>query len=151
MIQYPEGLPYPEQTGYGFTPTSPIKRTAMQSGRSRTRRNYASVPTTASVSWSMNAVQAQLFESWFEDALISGTQWFECPISSPQGDKLYRCKFVDIYNGPAYDGPGQWRFTALLELFERPVLKGGWAVYAPSFMLYMSQLDKALNQEWPEA
>ena len=151
MIQYPEGLPYPERTGYGFTPTSPIRRTISQSGRARIRRNKSSVPTVASVSWSMSNAQAQLFESWWEEVLISGTAWFECPMSSRMGDKLYRARFVDIYNGPLEHGHEHWRFTAMLELYERPILRGGWALYAPDYMRYMSEFDVAMNRTWPEA
>ncbi|WP_330216723.1 hypothetical protein [Stutzerimonas stutzeri] len=99
----------------------------------------------------MNELQAQLFESWFEDALISGTQWFECPLSSPQGDRLYQCRFVDIYTGPTEDGPGQWMFQAELELFERPILRGGWGLYAPEYFAQFGLIDEAMNQEWPAA
>lgn len=151
MIQYPEGLPYPERSGYGLTPESPSIRTPMQTGRARVRRYYQSVPTVASVSWDMSSAQGQLFESWFEEALNSGTEWFECPLSTPAGDRLYKCRFVGIYNGPSEYGYDHWRFTASLELFERPILKGGWALYAPQFMLYMSEIDIAINQTWPEA
>lgn len=150
MIQYPEGLPLPQRDGYGFTPGSALLRTQMQSGRARQRRQYASVPTVAAVRWRLNDVQAQLFESWFEEVLNSGAEWFECPLKTPQGRMLYRARFVDVYTGPTLIGHS-WDFEAQLELWEKPVLRGGWAVYAPSFMLYMGQIDKALNQEWPEA
>lgn len=152
MIQYPIDLPYPEYSGYGFQSVDPAIRTQLITGRARTRRNYRSVPTMGSVSWSMSSPQAQLFESWFEEVLISGTQWFEIKLPTPQGPStLCKAKFNGIYSGPSQDGPDQWRFTAILEVFERPILLGGWALYAPQWLLFMKEFDVAMNRDWPEA
>lgn len=80
MIEYPRDyLPLPLREGYAFQAVSPLQRTEMQSGRARQRRRFTSVPTMASVAWIFDDVQAQLFEAWFEDALKSGSEWFDCP------------------------------------------------------------------------
>lgn len=151
MIQYPEGLPLPTRDGYGFSAVSPILRTRMQSGRSKQRRQYQSTPTAGSVSWVFTEGEAQLFESWWEEVLVSGTEWFEMSLQTPQGLQPYRCRFTDIYDGPTLFGFNLWRISAVLELFERPILRGGWAIHAPQFILYGDLLDKAINKEWPEA
>lgn len=151
MIQYPEGLPLPSQDGYGFRAKSPMLRSTMLSGRSRQRRQYQSVPTETPVAWLFTETQAQLFESWFEEVLVSGSQWFEMSLQTPQGLRLYRARFADMYEGPLLTGFNKWRVRARLELFERPILRDGWAVYAPQFMLYMAEIDQAVNSDWPEA
>jgi len=150
MIQYPEGLPLPLRDGYDFSPVDSKIRTEMITGRARQRRRYLSTPTFSSVRWLMTNTQAQLFESWYEDVLISGVEWFEMSLKTPQGIQLYRCRFVGSYEGPTLDAH-YWRFTATLELFEKPIPKGNWAPYAPQFMLYMAEIDKAINSDWPEA
>lgn len=149
MIQYPKVLPYPLREGYGFTTVSPILRTKTQTGRAIQRRKYSSTPTEASVSWVFTSTEAQLFESWFEDALVSGSQWFECELRTPQGLLPYKARFVDIYSGPKLFGVDHWTFTAELELFERPILRGGWAIYTPEFISGMNIFDIALNVDWP--
>ena len=151
MIQYPKGLPLPQRSGYGFTPVDPVARTDMQSGRARYRRRYASAPTVASVAWIFSAAQAQLFEAWFEDVLISGVEWFEMTLQTPQGLMPYKAHFAGIYDGPVLDGVSYWHFSAKLELWERPILRGGWAVYAPDYITNMAIFDIAINREWPSA
>lgn len=151
MIEYPrEYLPLPLREGYAFQAVSPMQRTEMQSGRARQRRRFTSVPTMASVAWILDDVQAQLFEAWFEDALRSGSEWFECPLKTPEGIRDYVARFTDIYAGPALVGVSHWRFTAELELRERPILAPGWGSF-PGFIAGMSIIDLALNREWPES
>lgn len=150
MIQYPAGLPLPLREGYGFTPQNATLRTEMQSGRARKRRLYASVPTVTPVRWLFTAVEAQQFEIWYEDVLGGGVEWFELRLKTPQGFMLYKTRFVEGYNGPAPIGTTHWQITADVELWEKPVLKGGWGVYAPEYIRWMSIFDQAMNREWPQ-
>ncbi|SFY16111.1 hypothetical protein [Azotobacter vinelandii] len=151
MIEYPEGIPLPLREGYGFQAVSPLLRSDLQSGRARQRRRFTSVPTMASVSWLFSDVQAQLFEAWWEDALISGSQWFECPLKTPEGIQSYVARFTDIYSGPNLTGRSHWRFTAELELRERPILEPGWGSILPDYIRFQSIFDQAMNREWPES
>lgn len=151
MIEYPrEYLPLPLREGYAFQAVSPMVRSEMVSGRARQRRAYTSVPTVASVSWLLSDVQSQLFEAWFEDALLSGSAWFECPLKTPEGTHNYVARFTDIYQGPALVGVSHWRFTAELELRERPILAPGWGLF-PGLIAGQRILDLAINREWPES
>jgi hypothetical protein len=127
-----------------------MKATAMRTGRTRFRRNYASVPTNAKVTWSLTSIQAQYFEAWFEEVLISGSQWFECELRTPQGLMPYKAHFLDMYDGPELFGVDHWTVSATLQLWERPILTGGWAIYAPQYILHMNLLDLAINKEWPQ-
>ena len=149
MIAYPEGLPLPLRDGYGFEPVSPLLRSQKMSGRAVQRRLYKSVPTEASVSWLLSDEQTQLFEGWFEHVLISGVMWFEVRLKTPLGLETYEARFKDIYSGPTLVGVSHWRFTAVLELFQRPVVDADWVLYAPEYILMSSIFDRAMNQEWP--
>ncbi|WP_349573144.1 hypothetical protein [Azotobacter salinestris] len=149
MIEYPEGLPLPLREGYAFQAVSPMVRSDLQSGRARQRRRFTSVPTMASVSWLLSDVQARLFEAWWEDALISGSQWFSCPLKTPEGLQSYEARFTDIYSGPNLIGRSHWRFTAELELRKRPIMAPGWGL-TPEYILGSDIFDRALNQEWPQ-
>lgn len=149
MVVYPKSLPLPLREGYGFTPVSPIRRSNKVSGRSVQRRLYKSVPTVAAVRWIFSDSQALAFEAWFEDQLISGSQWFECPLKVPGGIGTYKARFVDIYEGPTLVGKSNWSFSASLELWERPILKGGWGHF-PEIVVGAPIIDWAINKEWPE-
>ena len=150
-INYPhEYLPMPQRPGYGFTPVSPLQRSTMTSGRTRQRRKYTSVPTAASVSWVFTDAQAQLFEVWYRDVITDGAAWFNMRIRTPMGVGDYVCRFDDIYDGPALYALGYWKYTATLELWERPILPPGWGNF-PEFIVGQSIIDYALNKEWPEA
>ena len=152
-IFYPhEYLPLPLQEGYGFKPVSPLLRTEMTSGRARQRRNFTATPTIATVNWTFTKDGlAQLFESWFRDALADGANWFMMRLQTPLGcEQFYKCRFVDIYEGPTLISPKYWRYSAQLELWERPTLAPGWGEY-PDYVVNSDIIDIALNREWPEA
>lgn len=148
LVAYPAGLPSPLRDGYGLTPTSPLRRSTMVSGRTRSRRLYNSVPTVAAVRWLFSDAEAQLFESWFDEKIDSGAAWFECPLRVPGGMGRYKARFVDIYEGPNLVGVDHWSFTANLELWERPILRG-WSDF-PEQILGSPIIDLAINREWPE-
>ncbi|AGN80631.1 hypothetical protein [Pseudomonas putida] len=148
MVVYPQSLPMPLREGYGFQPVSPLRRSNKVSGRSVQRRLYKSVPTVAAVRWIFSESQALAFEAWFEDQLVSGSQWFECPLKVPGGIGTYKARFVDIYEGPTQVGISNWSFSASLELWERPILKGGWGHF-PEIVVGAPIIDWAINKEWP--
>ncbi len=149
-IKYPHDvLPVPLQEGYGLTPTSPIIRTQLTTGRARQRRRYTSTPTQARVTWLLTDVQAQTFEAWFRDALSDGATWFNMNLRTPGGESSKVCRFTDIYDGPALTGGNYWQYTATLELWERPLLPPPWGNY-PEWIAGSSLLDIALNREWPK-
>ncbi|HDU5042476.1 TPA: hypothetical protein RFU55_001854 [Klebsiella aerogenes] len=149
-INYPyEYLPGPLKDGFGLKPVSSLKRTPMVTGRARQRRSYISTPTATEVSWIFSDVQAQAFEAWFRDVLNDGASWFNLPLLTPIGQKNYVCRFTDIYEGPTPEGGMFWRYTAPIELWERPTLPVGWGNY-PDWIVGSSLLDIALNREWPK-
>lgn len=151
-IYYPHDyLPMPQQDGYGFQPVSPLKRTTLVTGRGRQRRAYTSTPTVASIQWFMETdIQAQLFEVWFSETVKDGAGWFYMKLQTPLGVELYKCRFTDIYEGPVLVAPFYWKFSAMLELFKRPILDGGWGQF-PDYIINSNIIDIALNREWPKS
>ena len=150
MLTYPEGLPLPLREGYGFQAVSPILRSKKMSGRSVQRRLYSSTPTEPSVSWLFDSAEAQLFMGWFEHVLLSGSQWFECPLKTPLGLELYRARFTDIYSGPDLVGVDYWRFTATLEMFKQPLIDKEWVTDAPEYILGSDIFDITMNRVWTQ-
>lgn len=151
MTTWPSVLPCGLREDFNLQHGNPLLRTQLQTGRYRQRRAFTFVPTIAQVSWLMTRVQAQYFESWFEGVLVSGSAWFDLPIKTPLGIKNYTARFTEMYKGPILTGPDYWKFTGSLELRERPILSGDWALYSPDFIIYQNIFDIAMNREWPEA
>lgn len=151
-INYPsEYLPCPLKENFGLKPTSPLISTTMVTGRRKQRRAYASTPTQTPVAWIFTDGQAQYFEAWVRDTLVDGANWFNMPLLTPLGQQDYVCRFTDdFYDGPTPEGGMYWRYTATLELWERPILPPGWAEF-PDYIVNSDILDLALNSEWPEA
>ncbi|MEA4425686.1 hypothetical protein VBP99_26515, partial [Klebsiella pneumoniae] len=76
--------------------------------------------------------------------------WFMMKLQTPAGIKFYKCRFTDIYQGPVLVAPIYWKYTATLELWERPLAPAPWGNY-PEWIVGSSLLDIALNKEWPKA
>lgn len=148
-IYYPEGLPRGRHSGRSYQLVSPLLRSDLVSGRAMQRRRFTSVPTMASISWIFTSQQCQLFEGWWRDALVDGSQWFEAPLETPLGYQNYTARFTDIYSGPSRVGPKLWSITAELELRDRPILPSGWAELLPDYILNPEIFDKSVNWEKP--
>ena len=149
MIIYPPQLPLPLRDSYSLKPVSPLMRTPLNSGRSRQRRKFTSVPTEPSVQWLFNDQQAAFFEAWFARTLEDGTRWFEMPLQTPEGFHNYQCRFTDIYSELELVGVDHWRTSAVLEMLKRPLINPGWDQF-PDLWFGASIIDLALNKEWPE-
>lgn len=147
MTRYPEGLPYPQKDGLGFTPVNPILRTEFTSGRARQRKRFVSAPTLANFTWVFTDVQAELFEAWAVQE--AGADWFEMDIVTPLGKDTRIARFTATPNGPKRFGRLHWSYTATLEIRERPLLEPGYAGTVPDFVYDSSIFDRAMNREWP--
>lgn len=150
-IFYPHDyLPMPQQEGYGFAPISPLARTTMTSGRARQRRRYLSTPTNASITWTFtNQGAAQYFELWYRYILKDGVNWFYMKLQTPAGVDTYKCRFTEIYQGPTLIPPRYWKFTATLELWDRPTIDSSWGDFS-DYIVNADIIDLALNREWPK-
>lgn len=150
-INYPDGLPWPVREGYDIKSVQPFVRTKLDSGRARQRRKFSSVPSTFNVTWIFNAdTQVAAFEAWFRDAVQDGPAWFNAPLKTPIGEKMYVCRFTQMYDGPTLVGLCAWRVSAVLELWERALMPPGWGLL-PDYLVHADIFDIAMNREWPEA
>ena len=134
-----------------MSPELTFMRTQLQSGRSRQRRKYTSVPTSGSVSWVMSRAQALVFEAWFRDVVIDGASWFYMPRKTPLGMQSQATRFTAMPD-PEPFGPNRWKYSSSVETWGRPVdiVPAGWGEF-PQFLLEANIIDVALNREWPEA
>lgn len=151
-IYYPEQLPWPERSGYTFRDRATFERTDMVSGRAGQRKTFEFVPSSVSVTWVFRSdAEASLFRAWFRDQVNDGSEWFNCPLKTPEGEKHYICRFETMPEGPDLIGLCTWRATAKLEMFERPIMHDGWGNKPEWIVPGRSLLDFAMTMEWPEA
>lgn len=149
-IEWPEGLPFALRENHSLQAVRPFVRTQLESGRARQRRKFTSVPTMTSAEFIFTSGQAAAFEAWFRDVLKDGTEWFGIVRKTPLGRVRVVCRFTDMYDGPNLFAVSLWRYTCPLELWERPLLPVGYGEF-PGFFTQADILDRAVNQEWPEA
>lgn len=150
MIQYPDLLPLPLQEGYGLSTVDPMRATPMVTGRRRYRKVHSFVPVTAKVSFNFSQAEASFFEGWYAYTLNDGMEWFEMPLVTPAGFRLYKAHFTGIYDRPTLVQINRWRYSATLELRERPLIPNQWINF-PKLWLGQNIIDQAINQDWPKA
>lgn len=149
MIQYPAYLPLPLQEGYGLSTVDPMRATPMVTGRTRYRIRHSYVPTEVRVSFNFSEGEAGLFEAWYVRSINNGLEWFEIQLQTPAGFRAYQAHFKGIYQGPDLTQITRWRYSAVLELKERPIIPSPWEQF-PDFWLKKNIIDLSMNREWPK-
>lgn len=125
MKIWPAELPL-MQFGSNFKPLDPQIRTELSSGRQAVRRKFTATPVLFSSTWVVKSdAHARLFESFYQNDLVDGTEWFMLPVLLPQGRGYRKAQFVGIYEGPErLNAPGAdvgaWRYSSEMQLFLRP-------------------------------
>jgi len=147
MYSYPAGLPRPLREPHSFQPVNNILRTTMQSGRARQRIDFESVPDSTSWTWHLNSAQAQLFTAFRK---LVGGDWFEMPMTSPEGDFPQVVRFTRTPTGPNRLGLDAWAFSGDLEVRERLTPEGDEALL-PLDVIMSDIFDRTMNDWWPEA
>lgn len=149
-INYPQGMPAPQWAENSYKTVSPNLRTPMESGRAMQRRKFSSVPTMREAAWVFTSNEALIFELFYKEDLKDGTEWFNLFMRHPLGYVPMVCRMVDIYDGPVAWGVDGWKYTATLEIWERPLLEGDW-ILLPDYIIGSGIFDAAMNREWPAA
>ncbi|AIR90531.1 hypothetical protein [Pseudomonas cremoricolorata] len=121
MIQYPAQLPLPLQEGYGLSTVDPMMATRLVTGRTRYRVVHDYVPTEARFNFNFSQKEAALFEGWYVYELKNGIEWFEMDLQTPLGMKKCRAHFKGIPQGGELTQITRWRYSAVIELRERPI------------------------------
>ncbi len=150
MIQYPAELPLPLQEGYGLSTVDPMRATQMVTGRTRYRLRHRYVPTEVRFNFNFSQAEAGLFEAWYARSINDGLEWFEIRLQTPAGFALYQAHFKSIPSGPDLTQITRWRYSAVVELKERPLIPSPWEQF-PQYWLNKNIIDLAINREWPEA
>lgn len=150
MIQYPAILPVPLQESYGLGTVDPMRSTPMVTGRRRWRVVHDYVPVTVKVLFNFSQTEASFFEGWYARTIKNGFEWFEMPLQTPLGFKRYEAHFVGIYDGPDLTQITRWRYSAQLQLRERPLIPPEWTDF-PDYWINQNIIDVATNREWPAA
>jgi len=93
-LRWPEKLPLPLLKKHSITPGNPLIESKLDSGYSRVRRRFESVPDTMPASWLFSDVEASLFNGFYEHALNAGANSFVLPVLLPEGliDHVVRFK-----------------------------------------------------------
>lgn len=149
MIQYPAKLPLPLQEGYGLSTVDPMRATQMVTGRTRYRVRHKYVPTDVRFNFNFSEAEAGFFEAWYARTLNNGLEWFEIQLQTPAGFTTYQAHFKGIYQGPDLVQVSRWRYTAQVELRQRPLIPDGWEQF-PDLWFGKSIIDLAINREWPQ-
>ena len=150
MIQYPAELPLPLQEGYGLSTVDPMQATQMVTGRTRYRVRHSYVPNEVRFNFNFSEAEAGFFEAWYARTLSNGMEWFEMPLQLPSGFTTYQAHFKAIYQGPDLTQVSRWRYSAVLQLKQRPMIPEGWEQF-PEYWFNKNVIDVAANREWPEA
>src|SRR5699024_12540505 len=108
------------------------------------------LPGIVQVSLSVSREQAMASEPWYTDAIHNGASWFNINTKFPSGFGPYVARFTEMYTGPDQISANHWRYSAELEIWERPLVEPGWGIL-PDFIMGMDIFDIAMNREWPEA
>jgi len=149
---YPDYLPLPlkftrsNQTGEAVMRTDRLKGLARQ-------RQWTNAPTLLfEAEWHVPNEKAELFITWHANEIANGTDWFEMQSYYSGTLAERRTRFTGMYSGPDPIGVGHVKFTAQLEVFERPVIPPEW-LEAPEWwynLEWRSIFDFAMNHHWPE-
>jgi hypothetical protein len=152
-IFYPSVLPVPEVQGYGFTPQNNKVRTQFESGPARVRRIHRSPTTNFTVGNKLTREQLAIFEYWWVNEALDGSQWFETTLVNGVGLSTVDARAVDEYQVQALASE-VFQLTWELEVRSKPLMNGNdYAVAAQggadAFALLSDELDVIVNEEIP--
>ena len=123
LIKYPSNLPSPLLSSHTLKQQSNLLRTKMDSGHSRVRRRFNSVPTIMPASWRCKSDIAAAFEGFVTHGLHDCTAWFLMNILTPSGLVEHEVRFI---TSPLEDrkplSASHWEYTAQIEIKQLIVL-----------------------------
>ncbi|EJL6700828.1 hypothetical protein [Vibrio cholerae] len=90
-------LPLPTGKTYDYQHGKSIVRTKMDLGLSIPRKRARSTPAEFSMTFRMTGEQKEVFESWVENELDGGLEWFYLPFRTGDYDlQTLKCQFTEI-------------------------------------------------------
>lgn len=129
-------MPSPLLSTHSLKQQSNLLRTKMDSGHTRVRRRFQSVPTIMAASWLCKAEEAAVFEGFITYALHGGVSWFLMGVLTPLGMVDHEVRFI---TSPLEEckpiSALWWEYKAKIEIKQRAVIseeKNAEAVLAPN-------------------
>lgn len=113
-------LPLPLLSGYGYSDDSRFIRTDMDSGYARQRLRFTQSPTRFNVSFLFTEGQMSYFESFFNNQLNFGIEFFNMDLAVGSGfTKEHEVRFISPYRVQL--SGNLFRVTASIEAVEKQV------------------------------
>lgn len=101
--------------GPSVTPTVPVIRTEMDSGRPRQRMRYTQTIWTYTTKWFLTDPDLTTFLTWWRDTIHMGADWFSITLVGPSGEFTANARFVGgVYS--INQANGGWSMSANIEL-----------------------------------
>ncbi len=152
-IFYPSVLPVPEVQGYGFTPQNNKVRTQFESGPARVRRIHRSPTTNFTVGSKLTREQLAIFEYWWVNEALDGSQWFETTLVNGVGVSTVDARAVDEYQVQALASE-VFQLTWELEVRSKPLLTADiyylrTQIGEAEFLYAQNLLYEIVNQDIP--
>jgi hypothetical protein len=123
LIKFPSNLPAPLLSDHSLKQQSNLLRTKMDSGHSRVRRRFKSVPTVNKASWLLKNADAAVFEGFIEHALHGASVWFLMDVLTPLGIVEHEVRFI---TSPMEDYKALnalwWQYKAKIEINQRQII-----------------------------
>lgn len=112
-------LPKPLLATTSFDVDPGLRRTRMESGTARQRRQFTTEPLFAALSWHMSDTQIEIFDAFVKHRLTRGADWFQATFSlNLSAENDYICRMV---NGryTARRNSNIWAVSANIEIEDR--------------------------------
>jgi len=119
MINFPDVLSLPS-IDYKYKPMSRNLRTTSETGKIRVRKKYHQTPTIFSVTFVFNTDQLGLFESFFENCINSGSDYFNIFLLTGSGLNQVEARFIETYE-VKYKQNDYWTVKTDIEV-EKPYI-----------------------------
>lgn len=150
LKKYPSALPAALKADRAFQMVDPLVSSASDNGQTRWDRRFTDVPYSTPVSWIFDDAECALFRTWYENTIRSGADWFEMPLTSPEGREVRECHFTQAIAGPERVGYDRWRMSGQIVLRRLETIDEDW-VLLPDFWLPAGRgiFDIAMNRKWP--
>lgn len=117
-VEWPASLPLP-QFGLRYNVADPQMRAQMASGRTISRRRFSDVPTEFSARWILRQSEAEIFEQFYQNDAVDGSEWIEMPLVTAQGEGVHYVRFRGAYQYRRV-GADLWEYSANLQMYLRP-------------------------------
>lgn len=118
MLRWPDWMPKPQRSGYGYEPVDRRTRTDMEVG-SIYRVNFNSDEATVNCTLILNNIQSSWFETFEHKALNQGSKWFEIPLQTGGRIEWHKARFAARPKAGNLIGVGATTYTLRLDIEKR--------------------------------